>query len=72
MEEDFHESEDMQKLDGEEVWSRKHLQRKHKALLIWSILVKFILRSIFTQAFQYYYINLNSSNMGICVYATVK
>lgn len=24
MEEDFHESEDMQKLDGEEVWSRKH------------------------------------------------
>lgn len=24
MEEDFRESEDMQKLDGEEVWSRKH------------------------------------------------
>lgn len=24
MEEDFHESEDMQKPDGEEVWSRKH------------------------------------------------
>lgn len=26
VEEDFHESEDMQKLDGEEVWSKKHLQ----------------------------------------------
>lgn len=24
MVEDFHESEDMQKLDGEEVWSKKH------------------------------------------------
>lgn len=37
MEEDSHENEDMQKPDGEEVWSRKHLQRKHQVLLIWSI-----------------------------------
>lgn len=37
VEEDFHESEDMQKLDGEEVWSKKHLQQKHQVLFIWSV-----------------------------------
>lgn len=26
VEEDYHESEDMRKLDGEEVWLKKHLQ----------------------------------------------
>lgn len=30
-EEDFHENEDMQKLDGEEVWSKKHKENAYNA-----------------------------------------